>query len=231
MKFIKSKFLVSLLAAGILFTGCEAVSNTNKAQRGAAIGAAGGALLGGILGNNIGHGNSTVGILAGTVVGGVAGGLIGHKMDEQAKKIETTLPGATVNRTEEGIQVILDENSNVKFEYNSADLTPTAKDNLHKLVNIFKEYPDTYITIIGYTDNVGSQAYNLPLSERRATSVEHYLESQGIASNRLLAIGRGLDDPIASNDTAEGRAQNRRVEFAIRANEKMIHDAEQQAGQ
>lgn len=232
MKSFNLKFTALILTLGIMFSGCEAVQNTNKTQRGAGIGAAAGAILGGILGNNVGSkDNAALGAIIGATVGGVAGGIIGNKMDKQAEKIENTLPGAEVVRTQEGIQVILDANSDVRFEYNKSDLTAEAKNNLRGLVQIFNEYPDTDILIVGFTDNVGSQNYNLPLSEKRAQSVVDYLVSQGIAKSRLSSMGKGIEEPRADNSTEAGRAQNRRVEFAITANEKMVEDAHKEAGQ
>ncbi|MFA5618899.1 MAG: OmpA family protein [Weeksellaceae bacterium] len=231
MKSIKLSFTAILLSFGLIFVGCDAVSNMNSTQKGAAIGAASGAALGGVIGNQIGDGNTVLGALAGAVIGGVAGGLIGNKMDQQAKQIENTLPGAEVTRTAEGIQVILDENSNVRFEYNKSDLTVQAKENLEKLIPIFNQYPDTNILVVGYTDSIGSQQYNLPLSEKRAKSVVDYLATRGISNSRLSSLGKGKEEPRTSNATEAGRAQNRRVEFGITANEKMKQEAQQQANQ
>lgn len=231
MKAFKLNITALLLAAGLVLGGCEAMSNMNATQKGAAIGTASGAVVGGVIGNQIGSGNSVLGALAGAVVGGVAGGLIGNKMDKQAKKIETTLPGAEVKRSAEGIQIILDENSNVRFEYNKSDLTADAKQNLNKLIGIFNEYSDTDILVVGYTDSIGSQEYNLPLSEKRAQSVVDYLKNQGINGSRLSSIGKGKEEPRTSNATEAGRAQNRRVEFAIMANDKMKQEAQQEAEQ
>lgn len=220
----------SLLMASVSFTSCESVKNTNKTQRGAAIGAAGGAVIGGILGNNLGKGgNGALGAVLGGVVGGAAGGVIGNKMDKQARAIEQTLPGAQVERVGEGIKLVLGENS-VNFDLNKATLTDKAKANLDKLVTVFKQEPDTYISIFGYTDNTGREEYNLSLSKQRAASVKQYLVQKGIAANRIATDGLGIADPIASNDTEAGRAKNRRVEFAIRANEQMIRDAQNEAG-
>ncbi len=231
MKYLNTKITTVALSAGLLFTSCEAVQNTNHTQRGAAVGATSGAVIGGVLGNNVGSGdNAVLGAIAGAVIGGVAGGLIGNRMDKQAEKIENTLPGAEVVRTAEGIQVILDEQSDVRFEYNKSDLTAQAKANLDKLIPIFNEYPDTDILIVGYTDAIGSDAYNLTLSEKRASSVVSYLKNKGLSSSRLKSVGQGKSNPRASNDTDAGRAQNRRVEFAITANEKMVEDAQKQAG-
>ncbi|MGL2966376.1 OmpA family protein [Flavobacterium sp. XGLA_31] len=222
--------LVSILTLGNIFTGCEAVKNTNNTQRGAAIGAVGGAILGGVLGNNIGKGgNGALGAVLGGVVGGVAGGVIGNKMDKQARQIETALPGAQVERVGEGIKLVLGENA-VRFDTNKSTLTAGAKANLDKLIPVFNQYPDTNIQIYGYTDSTGSAEYNLNLSNQRAASVKAYLVGKGLASSRFNTTGLGIADPIATNDTPEGRSQNRRVEFAITANEKMVQDAQKEAG-
>ena len=213
-----------------VFTSCEAVKNTNNTQRGAAIGAAGGAILGAVLGNNLGKGgNGAMGAVLGGVVGGVAGGVIGNKMDKQAREIETALPGADVERVGEGIKLVLGENA-VRFDTNKSTLTAAAKANLDKLVPVFNQYPDTNIQIYGYTDSTGAADYNLKLSDQRAASVKAYLASKGLAATRFVTTGLGIADPIATNDTPEGRSKNRRVEFAITANEKMVQDAQKEAG-
>lgn len=232
MKSLKNNLAILTISAGLFLSSCEAVKNTNHTQRGAAVGATSGAVIGGVLGNNVGSGdNAVLGAIAGAVIGGVAGGLIGSNMDKQAEKIENTLPGAEVVRTAEGIQVILDEQSDVRFEYDKSDLTAQAKSNLDKLVGVFQEYPDTDILVVGYTDSKGSDTYNQGLSERRSASVVNYLKTKGLPNSRLSSIGQGESNPRASNDTDAGRAQNRRVEFAITANDKMINEAQQQAGQ
>jgi outer membrane protein OmpA-like peptidoglycan-associated protein len=225
MKKISIIAIALVMMTGSVFTSCEAVKNTNKTQRGAGIGAVGGALIGGILGNNLGKGgNGALGAVLGGVIGGVAGGVIGNKMDKQAREIDAALPGAEVERVGEGIKLVLNENA-VRFDTNKSTLTATAKSNLDKLIPVFKEYPDTNITIYGYTDSTGSADYNLKLSGERAASVKNYLAAKGIAASRFNVTGLGIADPIASNETAEGRSQNRRVEFAITANDKMIQDA------
>ena len=224
------KFTIIVLAlvvmSGSVFTSCEAVKNTNKTQRGAGIGAVGGAVIGGILGNNVGKGgNGALGAVLGGVIGGVAGGVIGNKMDKQAREIDNALPGAEVVRVGEGIKLVLGENS-VRFDTNKSTLTPTAKANLDKLVKVFTDYPDTNIVIYGYTDNTGKADYNLKLSASRAASVKNYLAGKGLVSGRFTVNGLGIADPIATNDTPAGRSQNRRVEFAITANEKMVKEAQ-----
>lgn len=226
MKKLSVIVLAFMIMTGTVFTSCDAVKNTNKTQRGAGIGAVGGAVIGGILGNNIGKGgNGALGAVLGGVIGGVAGGVIGNKMDKQAREIDTALPGAEVVRVGEGIKLVLGENS-VRFDTNKSTLTPTAKANLDKLVKVFTDYPDTNIVIYGYTDSTGKAEYNLKLSEERAASVKNYLAGKGLVSGRFTVNGLGIADPIATNDTPDGRSQNRRVEFAITANEKMVKDAQ-----
>ncbi|WP_026710691.1 OmpA family protein [Flavobacterium filum] len=226
-KIIALSIVVSFALATIL-TGCEAAKNTNKTQRGAAIGVAAGAIIGGVLGNNLGKGgNTALGAVIGGVVGGTVGGVIGNKMDKQAREIEQALPGAEVNRVEEGIVLVLGENS-VNFETSKSVLTPTAKTNLDKLVPVFQSYADTDIVIYGYTDSTGRLEFNQKLSEDRAASVRAYLVSKGLNAARFKTKGMGPNDPIATNDTPEGRSKNRRVEFTITANEKMIQDAQKE---
>ncbi|MGG5507223.1 MULTISPECIES: OmpA family protein [unclassified Myroides] len=219
----------ALLVGSLSLTSCDSVKNANNTQKGATIGAAGGAIIGGILGNNIGKGgNSALGAVLGGVIGGAAGGVIGNNMDKQARQIEQTVPGAQVERVGEGIKLTLGESS-VNFNLNQATLTDKAKQNLDKLIVVFKENPDTNISIFGYTDNTGREEYNLKLSRQRANAVKTYLMQNGVSNKRLATEGMGIADPVASNDTEAGRAKNRRVEFAIKANEQMIIDAQNEA--
>ena len=221
---------ISVMLFSATFVSCEATRNANNTQKGAVIGAGSGAIIGGILGNNIGKGgNTALGAVIGGVVGGTVGGLIGNKMDKQAREIDQALPGASVERVGEGIHLTLNENA-VRFDTNKSTLTPQAKANLDKLVPVFNDYGDTDIQIFGYTDNTGKPEYNLTLSGQRAASVQSYLVSKGLKSSRFKTSGLGIADPIATNDTPEGRAQNRRVEFSITANDKMVNDAKAEAG-
>lgn len=230
MKKITIVALALVMTIGSLLTSCDAVKNTNNTQKGAGIGAVAGGLLGAVLGNNLGKGgNGALGAVLGGVIGGVAGGVIGNKMDKQAREIGTALPGADVVRVGEGIKLVLNENA-VRFDTNKSTLTATAKANLDKLVLVFNEYPDTNITIYGYTDSTGLAEHNLKLSQERATSVKNYFTSKGLIATRFNTTGLGIADPIATNDTPEGRTQNRRVEFAITANDKMVEDAKKTSG-
>ena len=227
---MKKKYIaLSLVTALLLSTtliSCDAIKNANNTQKGVAIGTTSGAVIGGILGNNLGKGGNTpLGAVIGGVVGGTIGGLIGNKMDKQAREIENALPGTQVQRVGEGIHLVLGENS-VNFQFNKSTLTVTAKQNLDKLVPVFNEYADTDIKIYGYTDSKGSESYNLNLSSERAAAVKSYLSGKGLSSSRFSVLGMGeAEEPIESNDTDAGRSLNRRVEFAIVANQKMIDDA------
>jgi outer membrane protein OmpA-like peptidoglycan-associated protein len=227
--FNKASIAALFLSSTLMLTNCEAVKNSNSQQRGTAIGTAGGALLGGILGNNIGNGKNTgLGVVLGGVIGGVAGNLIGNKMDKQAKEIKETLPGAEVERVGEGIKITLKENL-VNFDFGKSNLTSVGSANVDKLASVLINNPDTNINIYGYTDSKGEDSFNLDLSSKRAGAVKSYLSSKGIMASRMNVMGMGEANPVATNDTEAGRAQNRRVEFAITANQKMINDAK--AGQ
>lgn len=213
---------ISLATTAMLITGCSSLTNT---QKGAGIGAGAGAGIGAIIGHKAG--NTAVGAVLGGALGGVAGGLIGKKMDKQAAEIENTVPGAEVIKAGEGIIVKFD--SGILFDFDKSDLKPVAKTNIQKLVASLNENPDTDILVVGHTDNVGRAEYNLGLSDRRAASVKNYAVAQGLAPSRIKTEGKGASEPIASNETAEGRAQNRRVEIVIVANEKMKAEAKSQA--
>ena len=218
MKIIKF-VLPAVLASALLFSGCSSLTRT---QKGAGIGAAAGGAAGAIIGRA--SGNTAMGTVIGATVGGVSGAIIGRKMDKQAEEIKNEVPGVKVERVGEGI--VVEFTSNILFGFDNYALTPEAKGNLDKLVTILNKYPDTDIVILGHTDSKGSNAYNQKLSERRAGSVSGYLASKNIASARLTTKGFGETQPKYSNDTESGLAQNRRVEFAITANEKMIKEAQ-----
>jgi len=218
-----------LFLAGTMLTSCKSIQNANNTQKGAGIGTAAGAILGAVIGNNVGSkNNSELGAVLGGVIGGVTGGVIGNKMDKQAREIEEAVPGAEVERVGEGIKLTLGTNS-VRFDTNKSNLTTTAQANLNKLISVFEDYNNTDIAIYGYTDNTGKVEYNQILSEQRANSVKNYLVSKGLSASRFVTKGLGINDPIATNETAEGRDKNRRVEFAIIANEEMINQAKQEA--
>ena len=229
---------ISLVMAVVMLmaTGCETAKKTNKTQRGAAIGTAGGAVIGGIIGNNVGNKNNTVlGAIIGGVIGGVAGGIIGNKMDRQAEKIKNEIPGADVQRVGEGIVVTFNEKNpdgskmGVYFDFDKSEITPNSKLALNKLIQIFKEYPETNLLVEGHTDDKGADTYNLTLSERRAMAVGNYLKANNISASRLTINWYGETQPKVENTNDANRAENRRVEFAITANEKMKEEAKKEA--
>ncbi len=215
---------------GLTFSSCDSIQNSNKTQRGTAIGAGAGGVIGGIIGNNVGGGSTALGAVIGAAVGGAAGGIIGNKMDKQATEIENALPGATVERVGEGIRVVLNENS-INFGFDSAELQPKALANLDAIIPALNTEENTDIQIQGYTDSKGSDDYNLRLSEQRAQSVYNFLTTHGVDATRLSIKAFGEMNPIGDNETEEGRAQNRRVEFIITANDQMQADAKEEAGE
>jgi outer membrane protein OmpA-like peptidoglycan-associated protein len=216
------KALTSIVAVAIILAGCKSL---NKTQKGAIIGTAGGGAVGAVIGKAAG--NTALGAIIGATVGGVTGAVIGRKMDKQAKEIENKVPGAKVERVGEGINVEFSEK--ILFGFDRSDLSAGASTNLNKLVEVLKSYPDTDIEIQGHTDSKGADDYNMKLSERRASSVANFLRGKGIASGRVRIKGYGETAPVASNETEDGRAQNRRVDFLITANEKMKEDAKKEA--
>jgi len=223
--------LALILVLSIGFTNCKAVQNANNRQKGAVIGATGGAILGAIIGNNVGKGgNGELGAVIGGVVGGTAGVIIGNQMDKQAQRIEEEIPGAEVERVDDGIVVTFDEGSGVYFATNMYNINATSEATLNKLIGVFKEYPDTNLLVVGHTDSQGSEDYNMTLSKNRAYAVTNYLTSHGISAGRLTTNWFGETQPMHDNTTPEGRAKNRRVNIAILPNEKMIEAAQQEAG-
>ncbi len=222
MKSLKNLLLIIPVFV-IVAMGC----NATKSQKGAVIGGTAGAVGGTIIGNAVG--NKTLGTILGAALGGAAGAIIGRNMDKQAEEIKTDIPGAKVERVEEGIKV--EFNEKILFAFSSSDLGDAAKTNLNNLVNVLNKYPNTNIEIQGHTDPRGSDEYNMGLSERRANTVANYLKAQGIDGPRVTTKGYGESAPAYTNDTDEGMAQNRRVEFLITANEQMKEDAKKEANQ
>ena len=227
MKTNFSKTLAMVAVFGLLF-GCNATKNANNKQKGAVIGASGGAVIGGVIGNNVGKGNTALGAIIGAVVGGAAGGYIGDRMDRQAERIEEEIPGAQVQRVGEGINVTFTEDAGVYFDTNKSDVKGTSAETLNRLAGIFKEYPQTNILVEGHTDSAGSDEYNWGLSQKRAESVSDYLVAQGIGKGRFTTKWYGETQPKATNETKEGKAQNRRVELAIIANDELKEEAVRQ---
>jgi outer membrane protein OmpA-like peptidoglycan-associated protein len=214
--------LIVLLSTTLLFAGCASL---NKTQKGAAIGTAGGGAAGAVIGKA--SGNTALGAIIGAVVGGASGAIIGNQMDKQAEEIKNTVPDAKVERVGEGI--VVEFSSNVLFGFDQSNLSYDARTSLEKLVTVLNTYSDTDIEVQGHTDSKGSLAYNQTLSEQRAGAVTDYLSGKGIDRNRMTINGFGETLPKYSNNTEEGRLNNRRVEFLITANEKMKAEAEREA--
>ena len=214
--------LIMILSAVLILSGC---ASWNKTQKGAVVGTAAGGAMGAVIGRA--SGNTALGAIIGAAVGGGAGAVIGHQMDKQAEEIKNTVPDAKVERIGEGI--VVEFSSNVLFAFDKSSLSYDAKTNLDKLVTVLNNYHDTDIELQGHTDSKGSKAYNQSLSERRATAVSGYLTGKSITASRLTIKGFGETAPKYDNKTEESRAQNRRVEFLITANEKMKAEAAKEA--
>jgi outer membrane protein OmpA-like peptidoglycan-associated protein len=213
-------FVILLFALSIF-----ACSSMSRRDKGAIIGATSGAVLGGVIGDKAG--NTAVGAIIGAAVGGAAGAYIGNYMDKQAEEIDRDIEGARVERVGEGIKITFD--SGILFNVNESSLQATAMQNLDKLAVILNKYEDTNILVEGHTDATGSEDYNMDLSIRRANSVGNYLTGAQVLPTRFTMQGYGETQPIASNETVEGRSLNRRVEVAIFANDKLKDAAERQS--
>jgi outer membrane protein OmpA-like peptidoglycan-associated protein len=207
----------AILAVTTLIPACS----MSKTQKGAVIGAAAGGAAGAVIGKKVG--STAKGAIIGAAVGGTAGAIIGRRMDKQAEELAMEIPGARVERVGEGIVVTFD--SGLLFGYDSDAIQGSARDNLSNLAESLRKYEDTDVLIVGHTDATGSDTYNQGLSERRAASAAAYLASNGVTRARVRTAGRGEAEPIEANETAEGRAQNRRVEIVIVANEKLRQSA------
>jgi len=213
-----NRFLKVAVVAAAVFAvaGCETVNpytqetQTSKAAKGAGIGAAAGAVVGLLT-----KGDKLQNALIGAGVGALAGGGVGYYMDVQEKKLRDRLAGTGVSVTRMGDNITLNMPSNITFALNSADLNQQFFNALDGVSMVLKEYDKTVIEVAGHTDSSGSDQYNQALSERRAQAVAGYLGSHGVKTQRLITIGAGEAHPVASNDTEQGRSQNRRVELTI----------------
>ena len=207
--------LLIVTAACVALAGCAATEDfaTNpdkqKTRQGAAIGAAGGAVVGLLIDGG------WKGALIGAGVGALAGGAVGHYQDKQEAKLRQQMAGTGVEVVRQGDNITLDMPGNVTFALNSAQLNPQFDSVLDKVAATLVEYNQTMIQVAGHTDSTGSREYNMKLSEQRAMTVKNYLAGRGVPANRMVTVGAGPDYPVASNDTPEGRAQNRRVEITI----------------
>jgi outer membrane protein OmpA-like peptidoglycan-associated protein len=213
----KSRVFVSSFAALSLLSVSACVTDPNTGEKKVsrtAIGGVGGAVLGGLLGGVIG---GKTGRIVGAGIGGVAGGVVGYKMDQQIKELKESTAGSGVDVTETdgGSAILVNLPDGVTFDVDSATLKPQFQTTLNEIATSLNTYPDSLIDVYGHTDSTGSDQYNQALSERRAASVANYLTMRGVSAARVRSMGMGETMPIASNDTPEGRALNRRVEIKI----------------
>lgn len=213
------------LAALMLLAGC----NTTNLGKGAAIGGGGGAALGAGIGALVGKGKGAgIGAGVGAAVGTAVGAIIGKHMDNQQKKLEEELQTAEVEKTEvNGTQAIkVTFPGGILFATGKSNIQPAAQDELTSFAQSLKQNPLTDVAIGGYTDDTGSMEANTKVANARANAVKVFLEGAGIAGDRIKAEGYPMQDYVASNETAEGRAQNRRVEIYIYASDEMVKAAE-----
>jgi outer membrane protein OmpA-like peptidoglycan-associated protein len=208
--------VVALITGALVLTGCETVKEAStspeyaKTRRGAGYGAAAGAVIGLLT-----RGDKLQNALIGAAVGGIAGGAIGNYQDRQERKLREELAGTGVDVVRKDNNLTLNMPGNITFKTDSADLSANFYPILGKVSGTLLEYGDTVIEVAGHTDSTGGAAYNQALSERRAQSVAAYLTSHGVKQQRLIVVGDGENDPVATNDTSEGRQRNRRVELTI----------------
>lgn len=213
--YIKTPIVLSL--AGMLaLTACDdpAYQAGGERQR-TAQGATIGALAGAVIGASRDGSNDLEQAAAGAVVGEIVGGVVGSVLDAQAQDLRRSLD-SDIGVVNTGNELIVRMPQDLLFAVDSASLRPDLRRDLRIVADSLLDYPNSRVDVVGHTDNTGSAAYNQDLSERRAASVAGELRAGGVPSNRLRAYGRGEDQPIASNLSAQGRAQNRRVEIIIR---------------
>ena len=212
------RFFVPLAAAALL-VGCATTDpysgQTQRSQTGtgAAIGAAVGAAAGALSGD--GSTSRRDRALIGAAVGAAAGAGIGAYMDRQEEELRQSTRGTGIEVDRRGDDIVLNMPSSVTFGFDSSELTMSARNALNDVASILTQYTDTRVNIAGHTDSTGNADYNQRLSERRAESVGNYLAQAGVSRNRLYMTGYGPSQPVASNATEEGRAQNRRVEITL----------------
>lgn len=206
--------IISAIAFSLALTACTTNPFTGELQPSKTIiGASTGAVVGAVIG--AATTGSRKAALIGAGIGALAGGGIGAYMDNQESKLRERLAntGVSVNRV--GDSIVLNMPSNITFDSNKAELKPQFYTTLNSVALVFQEYKQTLIDVIGHTDSTGSSSENYDLSRRRAAAVAQYLSSQHLDPNRFSVEGRGDKDPIASNATISGKAQNRRVEITI----------------
>ena len=216
MKRIIAVMLIAFLSTAAF---ADVATERDKTRKGAIIGGVAGAIAGTIIGNNKrlgGKGSSKRGAVVGTAVGAATGAIVGAMMDKQERELRQ-IEGIDVTRTDEDELKVTVRNE-ILFDFDSAALRGSSRDELREMADVFERYGDTTIVVAGHTDSTGSASYNERLSERRASAVSSYLRNLGVRGSRLDSIGYGESRPKSSNDTASGRQRNRRVELYVRAN-------------
>jgi Outer membrane protein and related peptidoglycan-associated (lipo)proteins len=207
--------LLTVLMVGATAFAQNAPGAHEKAIKGAVIGGVVGAIAGGVISNNRAGHSGKRGAIVGGLAGTAAGAIVGAMMDKQERELRQ-IDGVNVTRTADDELKVTVKND-VLFDFNSATLRPASRSSLREMAGVFEKYPNTRISVQGYTDSIGSASYNERLSERRAESVDRYLEDIGVSGSRVDAIGYGESHPRASNSTSRGRQLNRRVEIHIKA--------------
>jgi outer membrane protein OmpA-like peptidoglycan-associated protein len=215
------QFIATILIAALLVPAAfaDVATERDKTRKGAIIGGVAGAIAGTIIGNNKrlgGKGSAKRGAVVGTAVGAATGAIVGAMMDKQERELRQ-IEGIDVSRTDDDELKVTVRNE-ILFDFDSAGLRSTSRDELREMAEVFNRYNDTQIVVAGHTDSTGSSSYNERLSERRASAVSNYLEDVGVRGSRLDSYGYGESKPKSSNDTASGRQRNRRVEIYVRAN-------------
>ena len=212
---MNTKMILAGSAALMVLAACDpAGPNDNQRTRT-------GAVIGGTIGGLIGASSSDDKLAkgaAGAIIGGALGGAIGQRLDRQAEDLRRDIGNDQVSVENTGSELVVTLPQDLLFATDSASLRPDLQNDLRALAGNLQQYPDTTVNIIGHTDNTGSDQYNFNLSDRRANTVSSVLQNSGVSPARIRAFGRGETQPIASNDSASGRAQNRRVEIVIRPN-------------
>ncbi|MGZ8709578.1 MAG: OmpA family protein [Thermoanaerobaculia bacterium] len=213
---LKRSFIFILIAVfgfACATTNDSGTDPNRKTKRGAIIGAVVGGVAGAVVGNQ--SGSNRTGAVVGAAAGAAVGAAVGRRMDKQEQELRQ-IEGVEVSRPSEGeIEVRL--TSDILFDHDSAGLRPASRTTLTELATNFAQYPDNQIIVEGHTDSTGSDAYNQRLSEQRAANVADYLIDRGVAARNVVVYGYGETDPKTTNDTADGRQLNRRVEIHIRA--------------
>jgi outer membrane protein OmpA-like peptidoglycan-associated protein len=210
---------LAVVAATVGLAGCQTTNpytgeqQTSKAAKGAGIGAAAGAVVGLITGDDSKERKERA--LIGAGVGALAGGSVGYYMDVQEAKLRQQLQGTGVSVTRMGDNITLNMPGNITFKTDSADLNSSFFSVLDSVSLVLKEYEKTIVEVAGHTDSTGSDQYNQALSERRAQTVATYLGGKGVMQQRMITVGAGEGRPVATNDTADGRQLNRRVELTL----------------